>query len=171
MNLIHEHMIKHSGCAAEDVYKLLYHAVLGPEHLLKNDEAAYEYLRKEWTSQQPDASEQLITSVSPNDQIFRVHIRPLKARMTSFEGLWRAFHASAANPIEKKETFIKVWRKICNIAPSGLIGIPSESLRKLDKHMAGMDYPCGRHSESFRAANKPAYRVVLKPFLVLINVP
>ena len=164
--LIAYHTQRHEGLQPEDVYKLLFQGVLGPEHLLSNPDAAKRYLFDEWQKVDGDHHEELIEEISIDEKYVRVNLRPFKARQIDLEILWNAFlHAAKMNTMAKSE-FIVLWNEYMDLCHKQLLDFAYECVRAFDQLMYQKNYPPAHHSRLYREKNKPAYRVVVKNEIV-----
>src|SRR5512143_881752 len=86
----------HPKMELADVYKILYQAEFGPEHMMKNPAAAKEYLLLEAKSRGADSSLPLTEQCSPDGSMIRVNLAPFLARNLSLDSLFAAMSETAA---------------------------------------------------------------------------
>lgn len=166
--VLEAHFQAHQALEPQDVYKLLYQRVFGPEHLIDNPRAAWEHLYLEVLHlPQADPSEPLLEALS--SELCRVNLHPFMHRGGSVETLWRAFRQTArtyqpgtlADLQHAWRLFVRTpWAK--RYAP--------EELEQFWLRMATADFPAVHHSRAYAAANTPHYRVVRR-VLVTDNYP
>ena len=89
---------------AQDAVKLCYQAAFGAEHLLRDKEAAYQYLEKEYAELEADAGP-LYEQIHPG--VCRVSLAAWKREQLPLEWLFRMFAETAANPPENGEQIFR----------------------------------------------------------------
>lgn len=85
----------HPAMEAQDAVKLCYQAAFGAEHLLRDREAAYQYLKKEYDAMEADSSP-LYEQIHPG--MCRVSLAAWKRERLPLEWLFRMFAETAAHP-------------------------------------------------------------------------
>ena len=146
---------------AADVYKLVFQAALGSEHAVELS------LAREWLARearaiagQAHAGEALLDTISPDGSIVRVNLRPYIARGGSLDSLAADF-TETARRIRRDTTVLHAyWREITALAEAGRIPLAADSLTAYHSRMQARGYPPPPHSASYRARDRPAYRVV-----------
>lgn len=149
---------------AADVYKLLYQGVFGVGHLLGED--ARRRLQSEAESlnlgEQPE--EPLIEEASADGAMVRVNLRPYLRRGLSLDRLFSAMEASA--PAEGKvEEFLKAWSMFKRLVSSGKLVFDEDEIEELDRDLEVGGCRPHHHSEGYRRAYAPSYRVVKREVL------
>lgn len=154
---LQEQIKLHPGMQPEDIIKLCYQAAYGGDHLLLDIGKAEAYFIQEYQAVRP-IEEPLYELISPN--MARVNLRAWK--QAGIPGVWlfRLFTLSAQVP-----------------APGNLAVYlnEAEQLNFPEFHNFRVAYEregCGsvHHSETYRQAEKPAYRVVNRRLLPLIPI-
>ena len=144
----------------QDVFKALYQSTFGCGHLIADPSAAAEYIRKE-AAVCVDHGEPF---VEPLDGDYcRVHLACLRHGMTA-ETLARFFTLSAEMPTGKKEDLEQKLAVLLEMAASGELPFDPEQTEREIAAWREVGFPPLHHSEVFRKAYSPAYRVVLKRF-------
>ena len=162
--LIREHLERRPLMWAVDVYKLLYQGVFGVGHIL--GEHAWHRLKEEARAlrlgDQPE--EPLMEAVSSDGAMVRVNLRPYLRRGFPLEKLFSAMKASS---VEKRrvEEFIEVWRAFKEFVRTGRLVFDEGEIEALDREMRPGACPPRHHSEVYRRAYAPAYRVVKRGVL------
>src|SRR5262245_56083851 len=65
----------------EDAYKWLFHATLGGEHAVTDDEGPRQWLDREWATLGPPlAGEKEVVPLTVDGKLIRLNLRPYKAR-------------------------------------------------------------------------------------------
>jgi hypothetical protein len=159
--LIFLHLKKYPECRIADVYKLLFQACLGPEHAITNRETLEDWLAKEWSSISPDFREELYEDLSLHHPIYRINLRPAKAKGIVSSKIIDAF-ISVGNGFPKKpEVFTNLWEIISRKTRAGQILLAdAENIEEFDELVRENDYPAVHHSREYSEAYRPAYRLV-----------
>ena len=144
----------------QDVFKALYQSTFGCGHLITDPSAAAEYIRKE-AAACVDHGELF---VEPLDGDYcRVHLACLRHGVTA-ETLARLFTLSAEVPTGKKEDLEQKLAVLLEMTASGDLPFDPEQTEREIAAWREAGFPPLHHSEVFRKAYSPAYRVVLKRF-------
>ena len=151
--------------APEDVFKLCYQAARGAEHLLRDTSAAERYFTAEWNA--TAACDEVPLAEPISDAYCRVNLGAWKARGLPAEWLFRSFVETASAPAEKDPLVDYLaaadeWIRVSH---------PSFSLEAWETALAeyrAAGTPAIHHSEDYRRAYAPAYRVVSRRLARLI---
>jgi hypothetical protein len=147
----------------EDAYKWLFHATLGGEHAVTDDDGPRQWLEREWkTLGPPMPGEKEVTPLTPDGRLIRVNLRPYRAGGGDEEMLLAVFVASARGFHADRRVFVDVWEGLGRRLKGG----PFQRLRypewvRLDRETATVGYPAIDHSSDYERTYHPAYRVVL----------
>jgi hypothetical protein len=154
--ILTSHQARYPLMQACDVYKLIHQAALGSEHAVSDLQAARERLQNELQALRAPHPEPAIDPISPDGAIVRVHLSAYMAGGGHFDSLLNAFLRTSRKFHGQHETLEEYLRLALPLAPG---------LNALAKSLSAQGYPAIHHSEAYRAAYKPAYRVVLKRYL------
>jgi hypothetical protein len=154
--ILAKHQERYPLMQACDVYKLIHQASLGSEHAISNPQMARERLQSELQSRAAPHPEPAIDPISPDGAIVRVHLSAYMAEGGDFDNLLNAFLRTSHEFHGQRETLEEYLRLALSLVPG---------LDMLAKNLSAQGYPPVHHSEAYRAAYKPAYRVVLKHYL------
>ena len=159
-NYLKEQYKLHPSMQPQDAVKLCYQAALGAEHLLTDFDAAEKYFTAEYAS--VEAAEQpLYEEISP--EVCRVNLAAWKSAKLPGEWLFHMFTASVREQRGSRELFkeyLAVAEKTLPLA---------DWQTYLDAYKAaGM--PTVHHSDAYRAAEHPAYRIVDRRFVKLLPI-
>lgn len=150
------HLRQYPKAEPRDLFKLCYQAARGAEHLLCDLEGARRYFFAEW--EETEARDcPLCEPIS--DGFCRVDLGGWKAEGLDPEWLFRAFVRTAAAPTEKDPLADYLAR-----ADRAVAALPTAFSRE-EWETALAEYraagtPAVHHSETFRRAYRPAYRLV-----------
>ena len=167
LELLDTYLARYPVMAPQDVYKLLYQGILGPEHLLAEPEAFAARLLAEYAAVPPSAfppaggkaDEPLSEPVRPDGRLLRVNLRPFKARGGDPDRPLVACRAAAAARWGAQAELRAAWAAVASACQAGRwphLGDVAAFSAWLDAH----DYPAVHHSTQYREAYQPAYRLV-----------
>ena len=144
----------------QDVFKALSQSTFGCGHLIADPSAAAEYIHKE-AAACVDHGEPF---VEPLDGDYcRVHLACLRHGVTA-ETLARLFTLSAEMPTGKKEDLEQRLAVLLKMVESEELPFDREQVKREIAMWQKAGFPPLHHSEAFRKAYSPAYRVVLKRY-------
>ena len=159
IRIIKKHIERHPQAQPRDVYKLIFQGVYGVGHIIS--EKAMEHLREEAEripiEDYPDRL--LVEPVSPDGSMVRVNLRPFMRRKLSLDGLFRVMTASA-DTYGDDGRFLRLWRIFVNLVETGEIDLDLEKVRAIQDSIDVNGIKPMHHSEPYRQAYYPAYRVV-----------
>ncbi len=142
-----------------DYYKLLYQGVFGVGHIMGN--GAWGWLTKEADGldmdDQPD--EPLVEAVSADGAMVRVNLRSYLRGGQTLESLFDAMKATALVEGPTDE-FMEAWAAFLELVGEGRIEIAPSELEELEDELREKGAIPHHHSEEYREAYSPAYRVV-----------
>lgn len=163
----------HKSLTVTDILKQCYQAAYGAEHLLTDKDAARHYLEREFEAT-PAADILICEHIS--DDICRVNIAAWKHRGLPVDDLFELFAASAyprENGKKLLESFLceaeeftdhndvtKVKTHGTNAPHFNRINAFSKNAREIIEEYRRAGMPAIHHSDAYRKAEHPAYRVV-----------
>lgn len=158
--LLSAHLQRYPAMQLDDIYKLLHQAALGPEHAVDNPGAARKRLDAELAGIEAASNEPAQDVISPDGRLGRVHLRAFLAAGGDPDALHRAFVETAASYPASPDKLAKFCGCLGDLAAAGGIPFAPEEVTAYFDHIAQQGYPAVHHSEAFRQAYRPAYRVV-----------
>ncbi|GIX48091.1 MAG: hypothetical protein KatS3mg131_2302 [Candidatus Tectimicrobiota bacterium] len=157
------HFRQHRLLAPQDVYKLLYQAVFGPEHALIDLASArmrfYQELIELPTT---PSSLPLLEPVSP--LLCRVNLQPFVQHGGDVRALWRAWRQTGQQFRPGTLADLQRYWAWFRASPWARRYLP-EQLAQFWLQQATAGFPPVSHSAGYRAASAPHYRVVLRALL------
>jgi hypothetical protein len=160
--LLKQHQ-RYPKAKAEDYYKLIYQSVLGVGHLVEDEASARSFLRREIYALGPAKSgEALLESLDPQGVMVRVNLRPFVDLGLSQEDLVGVLMETSKLVQQDTMLLRGRWNAFRNLVEEERLQIPKDDVRAVDEYIRKRDYPVLRHSDEYRGAYKPAYRVVLR---------
>ena len=144
----------------QDLFKALHQSACGCEHLVADPSAAADYLRQEAAQCIPWPG----PAVEPLPGAYcRVHLDCLRQGLQP-QTLARLFALSAVEEPEGPADLAAALSVLRELAAAGEIPFSAQEVEREAEQWRSAGYPARHHSEAFRAAYAPAYRVVRKRY-------
>lgn len=151
---IEEQLALHPSITPQDVIKMCFQAAYGAEHLLTDIEKVRAYFYNEWESCSA-TGEPLAEFIAPD--VCRVNLGAWKKAELPPEWLFNIFVQAAATPMQDSEQkffeYVQEWKAF----------IPAVEISD------GKPRPV-HHSQPYRDAERPAYRVISGAFTQLVTI-
>jgi hypothetical protein len=162
--LIKEHFSRRPLMRATDAYKLLYQGVFGVGHIMSD--SAWEHLEEEAGRIEiyDHPWEPLIEDVSADGSMVRVNLRPYLRKSLLLDNLFEAMKESAKGEGAPKD-FLFAWMVFRELAETGTVQVDQNETEELDAELNEKGCRPHHHSEVYREAYYPAYRVVRREIL------
>lgn len=159
--LVSEHLARRPAMQVQDIYKLLYQAVRGPEHLVTVPAEFAARLRAEWEAVSADDSDPLLESIRPDGSLVRANLRTWKARGGDLDVLAKVCLQTVRYAWGTAEDLRQAWSAFVEIcrADSAMPYSLSEVLA-FSRWLEEQSYPVVHHSERYHTLYRPAYRLV-----------
>ena len=141
-----------------DAVKLIYQNEFGGGHLIRDEEAYLNYLRREYATLEKDPTAPLYEDIG--NGIIRVNLAAL--REEDLEQLGQDFIASAAKHKGTLDSFLNKLEVLQTLTAEGVFAFDLDALNAYLSEYEAAGYPAVSHSEQYRQAYKPSYRVILK---------
>lgn len=159
-----EHYKKYPKLQVQDLMKYIFQSSFGCEHLIASPEAAADYIRKE--AEQCDATTEAYAEPLDGDYC-RVHLGYIREGLTPAT-LAKLFFLSAGHVEDGRERLEGTIAAMIEAAEVGLLPFEKATVEKTIEKWREAGYPACHHSEEFRAAYAPAYRLVKKEYAVFL---
>lgn len=161
--LLGQHLQRYPQMALADIYKLLHQAAMGPGHAIADAAKARSALREECdrvagTGGSPE--DPAIDPISPDGRLARVHLRAWIAGGRDVDALADALLRTAREVPPNPDKLAKFCGCLGDLADAGGIPFARGEVEAFMSDLAARNYPALRHSEAYRDAYQPAYRVV-----------
>lgn len=150
----------------QDIFKFLYQSAFGCEHLVSSPDRVTDYIAEEYSGICRDVPREI---ESLDGAYSRVPLAYLDGGL-SVKTFGYLFAASAktertgqADLLEKLETAKEMVRE-------GLLPFAPEDFENAVSEWEAKGYPAVRHSETFREAYKPSYRVIANEYIPLLPI-
>ena len=173
---LRQQALAHPSMQPGDVVKLCFQAAYGAEHLLTDREAAYAYLRQEYEALSAGVPEEPLYE-QIHTKVCRINLRPWKRRGLPLEWLFRMFVESSAHvPEDGDVLFPQYLTEAERLAEKGVFGFSLQKWRESGVllceegiYRTTVDGPV-HHSEIYRDAEAPAYRIVCSRYIRLLPI-
>lgn len=154
----------------DDLIKLLYQSAFGCGHFAPGEAQVLSYLKEELSMTQADAQGALVEPIL--GKYARVHIAPYAAQGMALKTLARLFMMTADEaPGEDAQAWFEgALDALQALADDGKLPFPGEAVRARLGAYRAAGCPSLHHSEAFRAAYHPAYRVLRADYAQLLPV-
>ena len=140
-----------------DAVKLIYQNEFGGGHLIRDEEACLNYLRREYASVEKDPTAPLYEDIG--NGIIRVNLAAL--REEDLEQLGKAFIDSAAKHKGTLDSFLNKLEVLQTLTTEGMFAFDLDALNTYLSEYKAAGYLAVSHSPEYRQAYKPAYRIIL----------
>ncbi|MBQ4640255.1 MAG: hypothetical protein IJB69_07050 [Clostridia bacterium] len=160
-NVLLDHFAAYPDMQPQDAVKLVYQHTFGPGHMIRDAKKAALMLQQEMASLPPvDRKEPLYESIG--NGLCRLNLRPCVEKGIDSPFILRLFLEAAQSTTATKKELRQNLRVLQKLAEED--ETPFEAI-ELDVFMLQYEqkgYPTTHHSDIYRAAYAPAYRVVIQ---------
>ncbi len=156
----------HPSMQPQDVLKMCYQAAFGAEHLLVNEQFARDYLLREWESNPGDSDEALYERIS--NEVCRLNIRAWKGQSLPMEWLLQLFVRSCRPLPNAQNRFFAFLGSVDALCAADGLPFGSDEWKAAKEDYLREGVRPMHHSDAYRTAEKPAYRVMDTTFLRLL---
>jgi hypothetical protein len=163
--LLGQHLQRYPRVELADIYKLLHQAAMGAGHAVRDPDTARAMLRSEAQSLGEGPPDPIADPISPDGKLARIHLRPYVAAARDLDALADAFVDTARRFPASPEKLAKFCGCLGDLADAQGIPFSRAHVSEYFDAIAAQGYPVVRHSDAYRSAYRPAYRVVLLELL------
>lgn len=139
---------------AQDFAKLLFQRFMGPGHLVESYETALDGIRAERPS-----GENGVWLEDIGNGLCRCHMAGGRIKMSD-EALAERFFRTAAHFVPDKAGLIEALDHLPRLAQAGLLPLSPQAARRFTEEYTSAGCPMTRHSQVYRDAYRPMYRVI-----------
>lgn len=158
--ILRSHAARYPLMQPQDGVKLIYQNEFGGGHLIRDEAAFRRYLRAEYAATAHDPAAQPYEPLG--NGIYRVHLAALGPE--DLEPLAEAFLRSAKAHTGSLPSFLQKLELLKKLTAEGIFSFDSAALEAYLKDYAAAGYPMVSHSQIYREAYHPAYRIVDERF-------
>lgn len=160
-HILRRHALRYPAMEPTDAVKLIYQNEFGGGHLIRDEQAVLRYLQQEYAHTEPMAALPLWEPIG--NGIVRVNLAALPAQRLSWLG--EAFLRSATIHKGSLNRFLSKLDVLTRLADEGIFSFTPAQLGSYLAEYAKAGYPAVSHSQIYRDAYRPAYRIILKELL------
>ena len=155
--ILRSHAVRYPLMEPTDAVKLIYQNEFGGGHLIRDEQTCLARLSREYaqTAKNPD----LPLYEDIGNGIVRVNLAALKEE--DLEQLGQDFIASAAKHKGMLESFLNKLKVLETLTEEGVVPFDTNTLTAYLSEYKAAGYPAVSHSEQYRQAYKPSYRIIL----------
>jgi hypothetical protein len=171
-----------------DLYKFLYQGVMGPAHARVDEEAAFNWLHREWqeianqaVGEEQACSFPLLVPLRPDSLLVRIHLEPLagltteglppEARATRLETTWdqlaKIFSRTAKTWSAEPSQLSGLWERCRADQTLWQEYLDPARLAEFTLEVSQAGWPAVHHGHDYKARWRPHYRVVARDQLPL----
>ncbi|MFH1940850.1 MAG: hypothetical protein ABIL68_02005 [bacterium] len=165
LQIVQDQLRRHAGFELEDLYKMVFQATCGGEHLIKNKAKTKKNLFDEWDNlDKVQKGESLLEVIDPRGEVLRVNLRVYKKIGGNPRQLFDIFVRSARDFRIDRDRLVRYWEFLMEMAKNEEIPFSRDDLEDFLIDVGRKDFPAVHHTKEYVEANQPAYRVVLKRY-------
>jgi hypothetical protein len=157
--LLAHHFQRYPRMELVDVYKLLHQAAMGPGHAVDDPGSVRDKLEAEASHLGEGPDDPIADTISPDGRLARIHLRPYFDAGHSASVLVEAFVQTGNSYPAAPEKLEKFCACLGELAAAGGIPFPRDQVERYVQVIASLDYPVVHHSDAYRDAYHPAYRL------------
>ena len=159
-DILSAHFAAYPKMQPQDAVKLLYQHEFGPEHMIADGKRALQMLEKEMAGLEAAANEPLYEMIG--NGLCRLNLRPFLAKGIPADTICRLFLDTARTVHGDKRKFESHLRALTRMAEQDETPFDSGELDYFLILYRERGCPAVHHSDAYRAAYAPAYRIVLQ---------
>lgn len=165
--LFAQQLARYPQCEVNDCIKALYQAAFGCGHFVENEETARRWLQAELTQAQENAAP---LTESIGDRFARVHLSAFRACGADENTLARLFVLTSHEaPDETRNAFFQIGLDtLVRMSREGALALNAQAVQERIAQYRDQGCPAQHHSQTFRNAYSPAYRVVRRDWAQLL---
>jgi len=167
--LLSHHFQRYPRMELVDVYKLLHQAAMGPGHAIDDPAVARAKLAAEVVNLGEGPDDPIADPISPDGKMARIHLRPYFAAGHTANLLLDAFVRTGRSYPAAPARLEKFCACLGDLAAAGGIPFTRDEVERYVQAIAGQSYPVVRHSDAYRTAYRPAYRVIALDLLPALH--
>lgn len=167
--ILARHFQRYPSMELADVYKLLHQAAMGPGHAIDDPADVRAKLAAEVANLGEGPDDPIADPISPDGKLARIHLRPYFAAGHTVNVLVDAFVQTGRTHPAASEKLEKFCACLGDLATAGGIPFSRDEVEQYVQAIARRAYPVVHHSDAYRDAYHPAYRVVALDLLPALH--
>ena len=161
--ILKAHAAKYPAMEPTDAVKLIYQNEFGGGHLIADRQRCLEYLRREYEAVFDPEAELTVEPIG--NGLVRVMLAGLRETGYSYEQLGEDFIRSASAHPGDQNSFLRKLEVLKILTEEGLFSFDSKQLADYLTEYMEKGCPAVSHSNAYRQAYQPAYRIVLQAYI------
>jgi hypothetical protein len=172
LTLVRQHFIWYPFMQLQDVYKLLYQGVMGPEHMAPSKPEFISQLQAEFEGLIPNPHQPILEPIHADMKLFRVNLRAYKSLNPSVGSLIPLFLNTFGLTLATRADLVDVWLCVVKFIDQGQLDkFTISGVRQYQRWLENKNYPAVHHSTVYRQHYQPSYRLISAQFIDLLGVP
>jgi hypothetical protein len=164
--LLQQHLSWYPLMEPRDIYKLLYQGVLGSEHMGGAPADYAQHLQMEFDRLIADPAARLLEPVRSDKRLLRFDLRAYKNLQTNLDQLLPVFLETMKQSWGTQAELQETWASFVGLCESGRIkSFPMGTVHSFNAWLEKLEFQAIHHSETYRWAYQPAYRLISAQFL------
>ena len=165
VSILKNQCVRWPALTAQDLVKALYQSQFGCGHFVSDREKGMRWLNEELAALPASSGEENPPFIEPlGDAFCRVHLTRMQENGLSPETLFSLFALSAEAPTGGMDDFLLQLARLEEMIDAGELPVNREQARAFLSEYRAAGCPATHHSDAFRAAYSPAYRVIRSDF-------
>ncbi|MBN1406256.1 MAG: hypothetical protein JW956_00620 [Calditrichaceae bacterium] len=160
--ILTDHLKKYPLMKIQDIYKLIYQAAMGPEHLIADKADAYNRFFNELDKINEFYFQSVYENIDPEDKVVRINLGPFKFNNGNPEALFEAFYQTSRTFSPKIENMQLYCKQVYCLAADKKLPFNLKEIQSLFREKASQNFPAVHHSDVYRKSYHPAYRLIDK---------
>lgn len=166
LRILHTHAKRYRRMTPQDAVKLAYQSVFGGGHMIPNKQAALTRLRAEYEAlPQKDGMTNMPLIEEIGGGLVRLHLTALDTGILPLEAVNALFCCSAEMVQGNREQFANVLDMLRQGCREGYLPFSLTELETYLQEYQAAGSPMLSHSETYRTAYHPAYRIIRQEFV------
>jgi len=158
-DIVRDHLVRYPLMDGSDIYKLIFQAAMGSAHAVTDRNLARNWLLQELGHTGSGPDEPLVDPVSPGGRIARINLRPFRSGNLDPEILLDAFVRTATvyrGSVLLLESYAGEVGRLLDTEVASMVA----GFGELMERMRLKGFPARHHSQAYRDAYNPCYRIV-----------
>lgn len=169
INILKNHLSAYPDMQIQDVAKLLYQSEFGGGHMISDSEKSLKWIQNDYAALNPDILERMLRVENIGDGIYRIYLSNLNYGLRA-EVLNEMFVRSANTRKGSIDGLVRKINLFLQACHNHELSFSEMEAITFFEDWKAKDYPAISHSETYRQAYHPAYRVVEESYLKVLDI-
>jgi hypothetical protein len=171
VDLLQQHLGWYPLMEPCDIYKLFYQDVMGSEHLISSPEAFSQCLKEEFEPLLREPSERMLEPVRLGRSLLRLNLRAYKCRRQRVDLLIPPLLETARAFSGDITQLRAAWMGFVQSCEQGRVKyLYLKQVHQFAAWLEEHEFPAVHHSEAYRRAYQPAYRLISDKYIHRIGL-